>query len=255
MLIKTPNSMKKLFPLFAGFLCLANVAISQSITVTVPNGGESWTGCSTQNITWTFSGTGTLFSIDYSTDGGTTWASVTSFYSATGGSGSFAWLVPSIGSTNCLVRVKDSNDPATDDVSNTTFTIIAPILLTSPNGSESLGAGATHIVTWTEVGTSNFYDIDYSIDAGASWIVIANNYNTITATYNWTIPNNPSATCLLRVTDANDICMTDESDNLFTIINDLAVTSPNGAESYQAVVGTQGNIINMNTTTTYTVNS
>src|SRR5207244_9830150 len=45
-------------------------------TVTVPNGGESWSIGTTQTITWTKTGTLGSVRLDYSTDGGATYPNV-----------------------------------------------------------------------------------------------------------------------------------------------------------------------------------
>ena len=50
---------KLLYTLFAVLLFISTRSFSQSVTVTSPNGGESWAGCSTHNITWTLSDTAT----------------------------------------------------------------------------------------------------------------------------------------------------------------------------------------------------
>ena len=112
--------MKNLLLLIA-FLGLVNVTIGQTITVTSPNGGENLAGCTIKTVTWSSSLTSNFYSIDYSTDGGTSWASVTSFYNTTGGS--YNWTVPNVSSSTCLIRVQDSNTPSTTDESNSNFTI------------------------------------------------------------------------------------------------------------------------------------
>ncbi|MFH1320281.1 MAG: CUB domain-containing protein [Bacteroidota bacterium] len=221
--------MKRSLLLITGFCFLANLAVSQTITVTSPNGGEDWAGCSSHLITWTASGTSGNYHVVYSTNGGSTWASVTSFYSGT----SFNWTIPNVSSANCLIKVYDSNTPTTQDVSNAVFTITAPIEVTSPNGGEIWKGLTVETITWDDAGTSNQFDIEYSTDAGIGWNMIADNYSTTLGQYNWSVPNNPSTTVLVRITDRYNACMTDNSNNLFTIDSaDYKVTQPNGGETW-----------------------
>jgi endonuclease/exonuclease/phosphatase family metal-dependent hydrolase len=92
---------------------------SPTVTVTSPNGGESWVGGSSHAITWTSSNVANV-KLDYSLDGGSTWTAITSSTAAS--TGSFTWTVPSTASTNAKVRVTDTGSAASD-VSNAAFTI------------------------------------------------------------------------------------------------------------------------------------
>ncbi|HEX8903340.1 MAG TPA: lamin tail domain-containing protein, partial [Longimicrobiaceae bacterium] len=90
-----------------------------SVTVTSPNGGESWAGGSSHAITWTSANVANV-KIDYSLDGGTTWTAITS--STPASSGSYTWTVPNTASTSAKVRVTDTGSSASD-ASNAAFTI------------------------------------------------------------------------------------------------------------------------------------
>jgi len=96
------------------------------INVTSPNGGEYLKQGTTYNITWTISGyTGFIqnIKIKYSIDNGATWTFITSLPPT---STSYSWRVPSVNSTNCLIKVyaTDSNgNYLAEDNSNRVFTI------------------------------------------------------------------------------------------------------------------------------------
>ncbi|MFC2146589.1 SBBP repeat-containing protein, partial [Acidobacteriota bacterium] len=107
------------------------------ITVTSPNGGETWTAGSEEQIKWTSTGIDRV-KIEYSQDKGTTWKTIVQ---TTPNSGSFDWTVPGIASDECLVRITSndaSNDPIPADVSDAVFSIIPPaspaITVIAPNG-------------------------------------------------------------------------------------------------------------------------
>ena len=93
--------------------------VSASVTVTSPNGGESFVGGSTQSITWTASGV-TNVKLEYTLTG-STWSVITSSTAAS--AGSYAWTVPSSATTTARVRVSDAANSLITDTSNAAFTI------------------------------------------------------------------------------------------------------------------------------------
>ena len=237
--------MLKHFITIALLISAGFTAFSQSITVTSPNGGESWAGCTNKSITWSASGTSNFYNIDYSIDNGVTWTSVATAFNTTGGT--YTWTLPNLTSTTAIVRVADFNTPATKDESNGFFSIIGPLIMQSPNGGESWVSNTIQTLTWAATGTSNTYKIDYSTNAGVQWLTIISSLSTTGGTYSWTVPNTPSTNCLVKITDVNNpTCMTDFSNNVFSIISQLSVTAPNGGESYKAFVGNDGGTYVMN---------
>ena len=182
------------------------------MTVTSPNGGESWQVGSSHNITWTSNGTSGNVQIEYSTDNGSSW---TVEIASTTDNGSYSWTIPDDPSDSCLVRVSDT-DGSPWDVSDAVFTIWAPtITVTSPNGGEDWEVDSTYDITWTSNGTSGSVQIEYLINNGSVWSdVIA--ITTDDGTHPWTIPNTPSDSCLVRVSDTAG-SPSDESDAMFTI--------------------------------------
>jgi endonuclease/exonuclease/phosphatase family metal-dependent hydrolase len=95
--------------------------VAASVSVTAPNGGESWAAGSAQSITWTSSGV-TNVKLEYTLDG-TTWTQITA--STPASAGSYAWTVPASASTAAKVRVTDAANAAVTDASNAAFTITA----------------------------------------------------------------------------------------------------------------------------------
>jgi hypothetical protein len=86
-----------------------------------PQGGESWNVGSAQHIDW-FSANIQHLMIEMSTDGGSTWVdTIASMVPAS--AGSYAWIVPNRVSSECKIRVSDTDDPTTNDVSSAVFSI------------------------------------------------------------------------------------------------------------------------------------
>lgn len=93
------------------------------IRVTHPNGGEKLAVGAVREITWT-SGSGvTTVTIDYSTDGGSTWRSP-AIVTGTANDGSYLWTVPNTLSNNCILRIRDAADGSPYDLSNYPFSIV-----------------------------------------------------------------------------------------------------------------------------------
>jgi len=192
------------------------IVLPPGIAVASPNGGESWLVGSSHNITWTSTGTVGNVKIEYSTNSGTGWTVV---ITSTANTGSCAWTVPNALSTTCLVRVSEALTGTPADVSDAVFAIVIPswVSVTSPNGGESWLVGSSHNITWTTTGTVGNLKIEYSTDNGTSYSsIVASTANT--GSYGWTVPNAPSTTCLVRVSDALIGTLTDMSDAIFSIV-------------------------------------
>ena len=104
---------------------------SGAITLLQPNGGENLTGGNTYNISWNSNGVNAL-NILFSKDNGVSWEIVNDVNASTG---SFQWTIPYVNSSNCLIKLVDSDDSTKFDLSNSVFSISGNyIWLTSPNG-------------------------------------------------------------------------------------------------------------------------
>jgi hypothetical protein len=207
------------------------IAEQRTLAVATPNGGQNWEGNTVQTITWTYTGSIPNVSIDYSTDNGSSWNVVTA---STANSGSYAWTVPNTPSANCLVRISDISGPAID-VSDGVFSIVEQrtVTVTAPDGGQRWFIGSTYPITWTSTGSIPNVSIEYSTDSGSSWNIIAASVAN-SGSYNWTVPNTPSANCLVKIGDTAGPA-SDTSNAVFTIdpFPTIIVTSPNGSESLQ----------------------
>jgi len=182
------------------YASLSSVAAPR-ITVTLPNGGESWIVGSSHNITWNSTGTIANVNIDYSINNGSSWTSVAA---GTTNDGSYTWTVPSTHSTTCLVRVSDAANATTMDTSNAVFNILdngtPAITVTSPNGGESWQAGTTKDITWNSSGPISAVKIELSFNGGSLWsTIIASTPND--GSYSWDIVKVPSLNCFMRISD------------------------------------------------------
>lgn len=75
----------------------------RSLRITAPTGSTVWTAGTQQAVRWTSQAAGSQVRLDYSTDGGSTWKTISS---GTANDGSYAWTIPgSMDSSRCRVRV------------------------------------------------------------------------------------------------------------------------------------------------------
>lgn len=119
---------------------------------------------------------------------------------------------------------------------------VAPVVsVTSPNGGETVTAGASRSVTWSasdNVAVATV-DLDYSANGGSSWSAIASGLGN-SGSFAWPVPNAPSTQALVRVTarDAAGNLASDASNAMFSIADQtaptVAVLSPDGGEAWDA---------------------
>ena len=108
-----------------------NVLILPTITVTTPNGAESWEVGAVKTISWTSTGAVDSVKVEYSTDAGGTWKSILDKMANTG---SCPWVIPADTSQQCMVRVSNSVGGNPFDVSNALFAIDYPVSI--PDSAE-----------------------------------------------------------------------------------------------------------------------
>ncbi|MBN2367173.1 MAG: hypothetical protein JXL67_13475, partial [Calditrichaeota bacterium] len=94
------------------------------------------------------------------------------------------------------------------------------IFVFEPNGGEDWKVGSQHTIQWLTTDGPSRVNIEYSTNGGANWAFIATNIVSPVngnAQYNWTIPDEPSQDCFVKVSDAVDGDPFDTNDAPFTI--------------------------------------
>ena len=199
-------------------------AIYQPIILQTMNGGSNiaYEAGSTQAIHWSSKGVSQVL-LDYSLDAGLTWYDIT-VNPIPASPGEYLWLIPTSTSNAVKVRISDSANSQYNAISSGVFAICPPLVLQSLNGGELYAAASTQEIIWDAL---NLYQVslDYSTDAGTSWVPITEAIDASLEDYPWTLPNITCNTVRVRVRDAVDpeICITSASD--FAII--LPPAAPN----------------------------
>ncbi|HTQ64546.1 MAG TPA: S8 family serine peptidase [Puia sp.] len=148
---------------------IAYQIIYPSVTVEYPFGNETWVPGQTEYIRWSaYGGAGNTFTIEYSADNGSTWNLISN--NVPDANRDYAWTVPSIATTNALIRVT-RNNLGYQDVSDYDFTILGQPIATVSNPCQ----GYAQLV-WNTIPSATQYEI--MMLKGDSMQTIANTTDT-----------------------------------------------------------------------------
>ena len=204
---------------FYGDTISFDVAIN-TITVTSPNGGETWTGGDTPIVTWMSTGSMSTVDIQLSTNSGTNW---TTLADNTSNDGSETITVPLVSSGNCLIKVAEGTFGAPFDLSDANFSIAlppSPITVTSPNGGETWVGGSIHAVTWTHTGLTGSVTVD--LYKGGAVLKTLGTADVSAGTFSWAIGMTETAGSDYRIRVWQGTVW-DESDANFTLILPVSI--------------------------------
>ena len=185
-----------------------------TLEITSPNGGEVWMSSSVQPITWTYNNVDQV-TLEYTIDDGDTWTVINNDVPAS--QLVYNWTIPTTPSNLCRVRILENTRPNITDLSDDAFIIpTGYVQITYPNGGESFRTGTIQYIEWQQEGLATV-KLEYSIDAGASWIVIGTS-PAADRYMNWYTPATASANCLIRITDLdNETVFNDQSNQSFAV--------------------------------------
>jgi hypothetical protein len=212
-----------------------SAGLLKSMSVLTPNGGEKWEVGTDHQISWKTSNVQNI-KLQYSTNAGTDWITIENTLPSL--PSSYKWTIPNTVSPTCRVRISDVDDTAIQDVSDNNFEILKinrTITITSPNGNEKWEGGSKHNITWTHT-TDTKIDISFSPNAGSDWYRIDSDISSTTGSYEWTVPNEPSDYCKVRLVDTKDAANSiSDSKDFFSILPStqqiLKLLTPNGGEN------------------------
>lgn len=175
----------KVYVLFAAADVVPPVNQPPTVTLTLPNGGETIPAGTPFTITWTASdpdGDNTIqrFEIRLSTDAGATFPDTNIIAANVAGNArTFIWSVPiTLNTATARIRITafDNAGGQAQDDSNANFTITSTgvvVDLTAPDGGENLKFGQTFTIRWTVpqdlAGQVTGFDLFLSTNGGASF--------------------------------------------------------------------------------------
>ena len=192
--------------------------LSSILLISFPNGGETLTGNSRYNITWVYHSISAV-NLSYSSDGGSNWRSIAN--NVTASDRSYAWTVPNISSSNCLIKATVANNSSVYDLSDDTFSIQmhSQITVTYPSDAGiTWEAGKSYTIRWTSSGNAGD-NVKIELFKGGNYqFTITNTQND--GSYTWHVPEGqtPGSDYKIKIYSASDASIYDFSDNPFTII-------------------------------------
>jgi len=115
--------------------------------------------------------------------------------------------------TGCAVKSKWNHAP------NFTVTVTAPepatVNLLTPLQGMNLLTGSQTNLTWSSTAVTNV-KLEFSPDNGTNWTTMVASTPASSGSYLWTVPETPSANCVIRLSDGSNAAV-NSSSGLFTI--------------------------------------
>ncbi len=211
-----------------------------SLTVTAPNGGETWRIGTQREITWTPAGTSAdSVRIELLRDG----APCRVIAERAPGGGIYAWTAAGCPYGFCDYRVRvTSVATGASDASDAPFCLVlAGLSLTAPNGGETWYEGEPHAITWIATGAVADSLTILLLRDGAVCDTITTSAPTAEGSFAWTAaacecvsPPCDPCTYTVQITDPT-LGIADASNAEFCLpAPQLTVTAPNGGEAWNA---------------------
>jgi hypothetical protein len=214
------------------------------LTVISPNGGETWDAGASQMIRWAHSAIpGAYVKIDLLKGGAFDRTLAAAVPKGAAGTGLRTVTIPATQDpgSDYTIRVASAANGIYQDTSDAPFTIKAPtVTVASPNGGETWDAGVPQRIQWTYTGNPGPYVRIELLKGGVLNRTLATAAPRGTAgagSCAVKIPatQTPGTDYAIRVTSTKNASITDTSDaDLVIKAPTIAVTSPNGGETWKA---------------------
>ena len=194
----------------------------QTIEISYPVASDSFIVGRKYYITWDYTGVFSSVNIEYSIDGGSSWIPIAT--SVTNNQ-YYQWTIPNTPSNLTVVRVINSANLAVYGLSDTFLLVPQTVTVTSPVLNDQWVIGRKYYITWLYTGVISNVKIEYSYDNGSSWNPIIENTSN-SSKYEWTIPNTPSDSCLVKVSNHDNLNVFDTGELFRIPLQTIEITSP-----------------------------
>ncbi|HTL69679.1 MAG TPA: Ser-Thr-rich GPI-anchored membrane family protein [Candidatus Eisenbacteria bacterium] len=242
----------------AGIEDIATAASStlSKFVFTAPVTGNVWVAENSHTIQWTTAQTGVPANVLIEYNVGAGWLPIqendgTANDGIVPNTGAKSWLLPPDRTAAAKIRISDPNDPDST-VESDPFKIRGDLRVTAPNiGTEAWVVTTLNDITWTKKGNMSAVNLQITKDADAGTVVWENlvdgdskptqNLDVTgpgpTYTFSWRVPDQSdivSSKIKIRVVDASDPTVLDDSDNKFTVQGRINLTQAVPSPQYVA---------------------
>jgi hypothetical protein len=202
--------------------------LGRSLQVTQPNGGENLTVGSNYDIRWNSFDSGDEVSLSYRCAPSSVWQPITP--APVTDVGFYAWVLPNVSSTQCLVKVESATYSGVEDTSDGYFTLTnASVDVLSPGDGDVWFTNELAKIDFSYGGGCSVVGFDLSRDGGTSWTSLGTTFSD-QSPFAWLITGPDTSQARIRVYDA---CNTDAFglSPIFEIATrSIEVSAPNGGE-------------------------
>lgn len=222
------------------FLPIETLIVPKATTLNIPNGGETWRSNSLYTISWTQPSKSIPSFIEYSIDDGKTWNRITEQpYDLA--NRNYNWRVPSLRSTECLVRLIDAATLTEIDRSDNWYAIVpSPAEINRPATQDPVYFGATKDMIRWEVAEPQMVRFEFSEAGDGNWIAISAPVSSDSKETAWTIPVVNSKTARVRMINIQTNDVVAISTPFRILAGRLNLTSPKASDVL--TIGNEANV-------------
>lgn len=214
------------------------------LAITAPSSGETLVGNSSHTIQWSGPTSIKNVRLYFSRDNGSSWSTIVG---STPNSGSYTWVVPNVNASNCIIRIKDTNNGNNYDrsdvfkIGSSDETPPPPsgdeLEITSPSSGQILTGNTLQKIMWVAPSTIENVRLYFSSNKGQSWSIIVGSTSN-NGSFDWVVPNINATECIIRIKDLSNSKNYDRSD-IFKIgegsetppSGGIAITSPSSGQT------------------------
>lgn len=191
-----------------------------TVSVSVPNGSETWRVGTSQNILWNSGFLLGNVKIELSRNGGSTYETL---FANTTNDGIESWTVSGSVTSQARIKITSIDISTLIDVSDGNFSIVQPtITVAIPNSGEIWPLGSRKHIQWTSSHLDGDVKIELSRNGGSTYeTLFANTPND--GSEEWTVTGSVTSQARLKITSIEIPALNDFSDADFTIINQITV--------------------------------
>lgn len=219
------------------FQVIKPIIVQEKVEIVSPYGGETFEGGSTNPIIWKYPNTDAQVFIEYSPDNGNSWNKINSTPVAVT-LGCYNWNLPTISSTQCLVRINNAATNAELARSKSFNITIAPTAITRPATSDPVYAsGAKDYIRWHSNEKVSVY-FEYS-ENGTNWTKVTETVSSEVGQVAWTVKTANTKSAKVRMVNAQNGSILAISEPFKILTGTVTISNPKKGDVFKTLQKTQ----------------